>query len=108
MNHRKREFKWKYYTQQSLLGTAIVERASCDCDVESPSNSPDAAAVDALDEVLGEKRGEVALDAAAVRPPDIALPVAQVARRGEHAPQPSNLWDSSPRVWVGRQSKTRT
>lgn len=60
-------------------------------------DSPDAAAVDALDEVVGQKRGEVALDAAAVRLPDVALSIAQVARRGEQPPHAPDLKDRSPR-----------
>lgn len=63
----------------------------------SREDSPDTAAVYALDEVLGQKRGEVALDTAPVRPPDVALSIAQVAWHGEHPPKASDLWDQSSR-----------
>ncbi len=68
--------------------------------------SPDTIAVDALEEILGQKRGQVALDAAAVRPPDVALPVAQVARSGEHPPQALDLRDQRPSSnSLGRQDE---
>lgn len=44
-------------------------------------DSPYTAAIDALDEVLDQKRREVALDAAPMKLPDITLSIAQVARR---------------------------
>lgn len=55
------------------------------------SLSPDTAAVDALDEVLRQGRGKVALHTAAVEVLQVALPVAQIARRREQAPKPLHL-----------------
>lgn len=46
--------------------------------------SPDAGAVGTLAEELGEGRGKVTLDTAAVDMLEVALSVAQVARRGEY------------------------
>jgi len=73
--------------------------------------SPDTIAVGALDEIFGQTRGGVALDTGAVWPPDIALPVAQVARSGEYPPQALDLRDqwSSPKKFgsTGQAKKGR-